>query len=327
MLCHLAVIAANRLHLDTAADRGLRAVAAGRAAADDHALASCLDGLKTAYLSLGDISALTGVLAELVPLLRRLGDSFLLQWAAFESAFPAIATADRAAAAAAMESAIEINSRAGYPHCAAWYVAHQGWLARLRGRTGDAIMLGRQALKRTERHENTWWRATACAVLGDTVLLADDRAQAIDLFEQGLDSARQAGMEAYMLRCAAPLAAVTGSRALLGEAAGLLEQASFPAGGAWMPGYEVYLSLAEAWLAHGDPDQARAVLAPMLAVADREPWLPALAAALVTDGRALARLGQPGQARPVLDRAVRLAGDHGLPHVLRDAREARRQAG
>jgi len=193
MLCHLAVIAANRLHLDTAADRGRRAVAAGRAAADDHALASGLDGLKTACLSLGDIGALTGVLAELVPLLRRLGDSFLLQWAAFESAFPAIATADRAAAAAAMESAIEINSRAGYPHCAAWYVAHQGWLARLRGRTGDAIMLGRQALKRTERHENAWWRAAACAVLGDTVLLADDRAQAIDLFEQGLDSARHHG--------------------------------------------------------------------------------------------------------------------------------------
>jgi len=79
-----------------------------------------------------------------------------------------------------------------------------------------------------------------------------------------------------MLRCAAPLAAVTGSRAMLGEAAGLLGQASFPAGGAWMPGYEAYLSLAEAWLAHGDPEPARAVLAPMLAVADREPWLPAL---------------------------------------------------
>jgi tetratricopeptide (TPR) repeat protein len=267
------------------------------------------------------------VLAELIPLLRRLGDPFLLQWAEFENAFPAIAAADWGTAMAAMESAVEVNGRAGYPHCAAWYVAHQGWLARLRGRTDDAISLGRQALERTERHEAAWWRATASAILGDTVLLAGDRAQAISLFEQGLDVARQAGMEAYMLRCAAPLAAVTGSRAMLGEAAGLLDRASFPPGGAWMPGYEAYLSLAGAWLAHGDPEQARAVLAPMLAVADREPWLPALAAALVTDGRALVRLGQRGQARPVLDRAVRLAGNHGLPHVLRDAREARGQAG
>jgi DNA-binding SARP family transcriptional activator/tetratricopeptide (TPR) repeat protein len=327
LLSHLAIIGANWLRLDTAADLGLRGVAAGRAAGDDHALAAGLDGLKSACLCLGDLAALTGVLAELIPLLRRLGDPFLLQWAEFENAFPAIAAADWGAAMAAMESAVEINDRAGYPHCAVWYVAHQGWLARLRGRTDDAIRLGHQALERTERHEVAWWRATASAILGGTVLLAGDRAQAISLFEQGLDVARQAGMEAYMLRCAAPLAAVTGSRAMLGEAAGLLDQASFPAGGAWMPGYEAYLSLAEAWLAHGDPEQARAVLAPMLAVADREPWLPALAAALVTDGRALIRLGQPGQARPVLDRAVRLAGDHGLPHVLRDAREARGQAG
>src|SRR5581483_8574124 len=208
----------------------------------------------------------------------RLGDSFLLQWAEFESAFPAIAAADWPAAAAAMESAIEINGKAGYPHCAAWYIAHQGWLARLRGRIDDAIRLGRQALKRIEQHEVAWWRATACAILGDAVLLAGDRPQAVGLFEQGLEAAREAGLEAYMLRCGAPLAAATGSRAVLGEATRLLDQAGIPDGGAWMLGYEAYLSLAEAWLAHGDPERARAVLAPMLVVADREPWLPALAA-------------------------------------------------
>ena len=54
MLSRLAVIAANRLRLDVAVDYGLRAVAAGRAAADDQALAAGLDGLKIAYLSLGD---------------------------------------------------------------------------------------------------------------------------------------------------------------------------------------------------------------------------------------------------------------------------------
>ena len=62
----------------------------------------------------------------------------------------------------------------------------------------------------------------------------------------------------------------------------------------------------------------------MLAVADREPWTAALAAALATDGRALIRLGRREQARAELDRAARLAGEHGLPHVLTDARAARR---
>ena len=215
-----------------------------------------------------------------------------MQWAEFDNAFLAIAAADWTAAAAAMKSAIEVNGTAGYPHTTAWYVAHQGWLARLRGRMEEAIRLGHQAVELTEQHEVTWWQAAACAMLGDTVLLAGDRAEAIALFERGLAAARQAGVEGYLLRCAAPLAAATGSRALLAEAAGLLEQASIPDGGAWMLGYEAYLSLAEAWLGHGEPDRARAVLAPLLAVAEREPWIPALAAALAADGRALARLGQ-----------------------------------
>jgi hypothetical protein len=75
----------------------------------------------------------------------------------------------------------------------------------------------------------------------------------------------------------------------------LLDQASIPDGGAWMLGYEAYLSLAEAWLAHDEPT-AYAVLAPLLSVAEREPWIPALAAALAVDGRVLARLGQ-GESR------------------------------
>ena len=322
MLSQLAILAANRLRLDEALDRGLRGMAAGRMAADDHALASGLDGLKTVYLSLGDIGALTGVLAELIPLLRRLRDPYLFQWAEFDNAFPAIAAADWTAAAAAMKSAIEVNGTAGYPHTTAWYVAHQGWLARLCGRIEEGIRLGHQAVELTEQHEVTWWQAAACAMLGGTVLLAGDRAGAIALFERGLAAARQAGVEGYLLRCAAPLAAATGSQALLAEAAGLLEQASIPDGGAWMLGYEVYLSLAEAWLGQGEPDRARAALAPLLAVAEREPWIPALAAALAADGRALARLGQREQARTALRRAARLAGEHGLPHVLRDVREA-----
>ncbi len=158
-------------------------------------------------------------------------------------------------------------------------------------------------------------------MLGDTVLLAGDRAWAIELFERGLAAARQAGVEAYLLRCAAPLAAATGSRAVLGEAAGLLEQASIPDGGAWMLGYEAYLSLTDAWLGHDEPELARALLAPMLAVADREPWTPALAAALAADGRALIRLGERDRARAELDRAARLAAEHGLPCVLRDVRQ------
>ena len=324
LLSRLAIIAANRLHLDEALRASLRAVTAARASADDRALAAALDGLKLAYLSLGDLAGLAGVLAELTPLLRRLDDLFRLPWAEFEAGFLSVAAADWDRAAAAFETAVEVNRRGGYPHCAAWYVAHLGWLARLRGRDGEALALGRQAVALTGEHQHTWWRAAACAMLGGTVLRTGDRAAAIALFERGLAAAGEAGVEAYLLRCAAPLAAATGSRTALTDASRLLEQATIPAGGAWLPGDDAYLSLAQAWLGHQDPERAQAILAPLLAVAERAPWTATLAAALVTEAHARHALGERDRAAANLLRATGLAREHGLPHVLSDARAAQR---
>ncbi len=319
LLSRLAVVEANRLRLSAAVRYGVRAVSCARASADDHALGAALDGLKTARLSLGDTHGLREVLTELTPLLHRLGDLFHLQWAEFESAFLAVAAADWDAATTAVETAIDINRRGGYPHSVAWYTAHLGWLARLRGRDADAVTLGRRAVSLATRHEHTWWQAATSAMLGDTLLLAGDKAGAVELFERGLAAAQEAGMEAYLLRCLAPLAAATGSPAVLAEAAGLLAAASIPDGGAWLLGAEPCISLARAWLGAGEPEGCRHVLTPLLAVVQREPWLPTLAAALTVDGRALIRLGERELAGARLRQAEGLAREHGLPHVLVDA--------
>jgi len=322
LLARLAVTAANRLQLVAALDYGRRAVAAARASADEQALAAGLDGLKIARLAVGDLPGFADVLAELRPLLRRLGDLFLLQWAEFETAYLAIAAADWDAAALAIEAAIEVNRRGGYPHFAAWYTAHLGWLARLRGHDDQAVRLGRQAVDMAERHEYSLSQSASCAMLGTTMLVLGDRADAISLFERGLTAAEDAGFEGNLLRCAAPLAAVTGSAAMLAEADRLLSQAGMPPGGAWLLGEEAYLALARAWLAHGSPDRAREVLAPLLALAERVPLTPTLAAALAADGCALSQAGSAEPARAALLRAARLAAQHGLPHVRRDARSA-----
>ena len=322
LLGRLAIIAANRLRLDEALDYGLRAVAAARASADEHALAAGLDGLKIAYLSLGDVQGLAGVLAELDPLLRRLGDLFRLQWAEFESAFPFIAAAKWGQAVSAMETALEANRRGGYPHCAVWYTAHLGWLARLRGHDDDAMALGQRSLAMTEQLEHTWWKPAACAIFGVTLLQGGDQAGAVEVLERGLAVAEQAGVEAYLLRCAAPLADATGSPSVLARADRLLAQATIPVDGAWLLGEESYLCLARAWLKADDAERARAVLSPLLTVADRVPWTATLAATLALDGRALLRLGESDQARAQLLRAERIAAEHGLPHVRHDARSA-----
>ncbi|HTS98567.1 MAG TPA: AAA family ATPase [Streptosporangiaceae bacterium] len=324
-LSRLAILAANRLRYGAALDCGLRAVTAGRAARDDQALAVGLDGLKTVYGGLGDLPALRAVLDELVPLTRRLGDLFRLQWVEFESAFLSVAAADWDGAVTAMQAGIEANRRGGYPHWAAWYVAHLGWLARLRGHDDEALAQGRRALAMTERHPHNWLRAGACAMLGGTLLVTGDRPAAIDLLERGLRAAEAAEVEAYVLRCAAPLAAATGSRAMLARAAGLLEAATMPEGGAWVLGDECYLAIARAWLGRDEPERARAVLAPLLAQAQRGPWIATEAATLAVDGQALIRLGQAGPAGTALRAAGALARAHGLPHVLREARAAQSQ--
>ena len=80
--------------------------------------------------------------------------------------------------------------------------------------------------------------------------------------------------------------------------------------------------MARAWLAAGAPDRARAVVAPLLAVAARTGWIPTLAAAGIEDGRATARLGDAAAARSVLDRALELARTNGMPTVAAAAEEA-----
>jgi len=327
LLSQMAVASANRLRLADALEYGTRAVSAARASGDEQALAAGLDGLKIAYLNVGDLGGLAGVLIELRPLLRRLGDLFRLQWAEFENAYLSIARGDLDKAAEAMRAGLEVNRRGGYPHFAAYYTAHLGWLARLRGNDEEAMTLGRRAVDIAEQHEQPWWQATACALLGGTLLQAGDRAAATTLFERGLTAAQQAGAEAYLLHCTARLAAAAGSPAVLADADRLLEQADIPAGGAWLLGEEAYLALAQAWLDRGEPERGRAVLAPLLALAERVPWTPALAAALAADARALIRLGERERARAQLLRAERLATAHGLAHVRQEARQAMRYLG
>ena len=159
-------------------------------------------------------------------------------------------------------------------------------------------------------------------MLGDTLLLAGDRAGAIGLFERGLTAARRAGMEAYLLRSAAPLAAATGSRAMLDEAAGLLERAASRRG---VPGCSATTATCR-WRTRGWGTTNRNTPArcwrrcwpSRTGSRGLRPWR---RRSPPTGGPSI-RLGERERAGAELDRAARLAREHGLPYVLRDVREA-----
>jgi DNA-binding SARP family transcriptional activator len=321
LLSRLAIVAGNRLQLDAALSFGRRAVAAARASAEEQALITGLDGLKGAYLNVGDAARLGPLLAELLPLAQRHDNLVHLQWAEFDSAFLAFAAADWDTAEARIHAAALTNQRSGYPSWAAWYTNHLGLIARLRGRDAEAIKAGRSALSLASQYGHSWGLALSSATLSSVLLATGAAAEVPALLERGLSAAEQHGAESYMLRCLAPLASVTGSADLLERADGLLAQAASTAG-AWIPGYEAYLALARAWMQHGEPAHARDLLDPLLRVALATPWIPVLAEALLVEASALAALGHRADASAALRHAARLAADHGMPRVAADAQAA-----
>jgi DNA-binding SARP family transcriptional activator/tetratricopeptide (TPR) repeat protein len=318
----LAILATNGLRFADAVEHGRLAVIAARASGDDEALAAALDGQKTSLAYLGEVEPLSAVLAELEPLLRRTGDLFRLHWAVFESSFIAIAAGDWETAVTRIETALEINRRSGFAAYAAWHLAHLGWLARLTGRYDEALDLGRRALDRSHEAPHVWCAVVAGALFGTTLLEVGDVAAAVEVLESARASARHEGADAYLLRVLGPLAEATGARSILLEADALLTGITAPSGAAFLTGDACYYAVARTWLAGGEPARARAVLAPLIAAADRVPWVAALAEASLIDGQAALALGQVGDADPLLRRAADLAIRHGLPRVASEAAEA-----
>jgi DNA-binding SARP family transcriptional activator len=315
LLARLAILQSNRLRFAAAVGLGRRAVAAGRASRSDRTLAVALDGLKTAYAYLGEVAPLTEVIGELEPLLRRIGDLWLLEWTVFESAIPAFAAARWDEAEHRMAQAVEVSRRGGFAGHEAWFVAHLGWLARLRGRLDLALAHGRAASAQARRFSLAWFGPTADALLAGTMLECDDAAGAAAVLRGALDAAAADSAEAYQLRCLAPLAEATGDPAVLADAERLLNGIEAPAGGAFLLGADAYLCVARTRLRSGDPGRARAVLAPLLAAARRLEWIPVLVTAGHVDARAAAALGD-GDAAAVAAQARALAERHGMATAL-----------
>jgi DNA-binding SARP family transcriptional activator len=322
MRARLVIYAISRLNFDEAIEQARLAVRAGRASGDDEALAAALDGQKASVAYLGEVTALMPVIDELEPLVRRLGDLRRLHWTLFESAFPALAAGDWAAATARIEKSLAVSRRSGSMSHAAWHVAIQGMVARLQGRYDEAIRIGRHAVALSTEAPHVWTGTVAGAELGITLLETGDRDEAIAVLERTREAVSQDGAEASLLRCTAPLAEATGSLDLLAEAATLLGKVAAPPGMAYVTGDGCYLAVARAWLARHEPLRARAVLAPLLTAAARVPWVAPLAAATLVDALAARSLGLDAEASALLARAAELGRRYGLPRIEAEATAA-----
>jgi len=266
----LVVLHASRLRLSEAFDLAERGVAEVRAAGSPEALARSLDGLKTVHAYCGDAGGLAATLAELGPLLLDLRLHWLHQWSALESALVPAAGGRWQAARSAIDRALELNRETGYTAYAGFFLAQRSWLARLSGDLSLALEDGRRAVSATSALEHPWWYAAASGAHATALLDAGRPDEAAEVAAEGLTALGSEAGDAYRLRCLAPLAAATGEG--LEEADLLLRAVETPAGRGWVAGADVYGSVATAWLAAGEPDRARATVAPLLAVTGHGTW-------------------------------------------------------
>ncbi|GAA3159347.1 hypothetical protein GCM10010531_08400 [Blastococcus jejuensis] len=273
VLGRLTVLRCSQLDFTDAAALAARALAAGRAADDDHARACGLDAVKTSLAYTGRVRELAPVLDELEPLLRRLGDLWTLQWTLFEGAFVPLAAGDHGGAMARIEAALEVCRRSGYTAYEPFFIAHAGWVHRLAGRMDDALREGRLAAELADRHRHAWWSTTAAALHAGTLLAAGDPGAAAAVLRPAARVADVPGAEAYLLRCLAPLAEATGDPAVLTRADALLRTVRVPDGGAWLAGADAYLGIARAWRGAGRPDRAEEIVTGFRAAAAAAGWV------------------------------------------------------
>ena len=200
------------------------------------------------------------------------------------------------------------------------FVAHMGWLARLQGRMDAAVEHGRAAVGMTRPEAEPWFGPTAAGLLARTLVEIGETAAAVELLDRAIGDARRGGAEAYLLRCLAPMAELTGSAEVLEQADALLTGISAPPGSAWLLGADAYVSVARAWLTHDEPDRARAVLVPLLAAARRLQWIPIIAEGELVDATARMIVGDP-RASAALAEVAALAAAHHTPLLERAARD------
>ena len=285
-LSRLAILDANRLHLERSLEEASEAVELARRLDDEEVTGLAVDGLKLSHLKLGRLDDVERATAELIEIHRRRENLFYLEWALLESSFPMLGRGDFAAARARAREALELNQRLGDRANEALF--HDGlcWLERACGNHERALEHGRHAVAcATERGSGEWLGWTS-ATLGWVLLELEAAAEAAPVLEAGARAAQEVQAVGEVLRCRGLLAwalwlqgDADAATSLAGETEARLAEVRAPAGEAWLFGAHAQLAVARTLLAAGEPERAAALARPLLAAARRNRWLDAADAA------------------------------------------------
>jgi len=321
-LSRLAIDHSSLLLLDEASRLGEQARDVAERTGDDEALALALDAVKHVALQLGDLETLEAATSRLLALREQAGAGWSLHWlddwVLLERAFVAIAEADWEAALAGVASALEANRRLRDRFAEPIFLDALTWIHRSRGDHQAAVAQGDEAVGLAHELDNPEWLASTSATLGWALLEAGDPRRAAEHLESGLAAAQRVGARAQLLRCSSLLAWAASELGDRERAAELAEQAeqliaavSAPPGRTYLLGAHASLAVARVRLACDAPEQASALVAPVLSAARAAGWRETIAYATLLDGAARGNVA-------VVEEALGLARRDGLQWVERE---------
>jgi class 3 adenylate cyclase/tetratricopeptide (TPR) repeat protein len=288
-LGRLAIQYVNQLRFDRAVEVAEHALEVAESAGDEGALVRALDAQKLVALQTGQLDRLEALTGRMRAMLERRLDAeprdaaYYLSWVMLESAFVPLARGDVDPAIALISEALELTRRIGVRFQEGLFIDALCWAHRAKGDHEPALEFGREAVGLTESQGYMEWESWTRATLGWAMLEAGEVDAAAECLERGLAVGRSARAPAQILRSTALLA---WARSELGdldaavrlrdEFAGVLAEVRVPPERAWLFGAHAYVAAARVDVALGRPDNAVALLEPIIAAAKASGWVEAI---------------------------------------------------
>jgi hypothetical protein len=255
---------------------------------------------------------------ELRRMYSRRNDRWLEQFVDLETAFASIAGCRFDEARERLERALTTNRELHDDGNEPLIVGTFSPYHRCRGEVDEAVGIGRRALVLARERAHAEWIASTASQLGGTLLQAGVRDEAVEVLREGVEAAERSGAEMHNLRCAGMLVRTLarlepgGAPELLRSAEAKLRTVRVPTGEALLFAWDGTVGIAAARLSRGDAAGALEILDPLVRSCEERAWPEAVVDASLTQGGALAAVGDRDGALAAARRADEWSRRHGL---------------
>jgi hypothetical protein len=219
-----------------------------------------------------------------------------------------------------LTEALELSERVGHGLARSLILDSISSAHRCRGDYGSAMESVREAHAYAMGQGILEWEAWTAATVGWLLIELRRPLRAISYLERGLVAAERSAAASQLARCSSFLVLALARTGDTGAA----EKAIAPAGQrlglahagrgqAWLFGGHCYVALADAHRELGRPAEGRALIDPLLPIAERSGWCEMIARFSITTAECALAAGDTRAAQAGFERGLGVAAESGMP--------------